>query len=89
MICTMYSYMQGNYSEIDQSHWTPELKKALNFDQEKAREVDNGEMQIKHVSTLHNMQSCIIICICIYAKFDPIYIYLIKTYLLLYIFFFD
>lgn len=33
---------QGNYSEKDHTHWTPELKKALHFDQTKAMQMDNG-----------------------------------------------
>ena len=33
---------QGNYSENDRQNWTPELRKALNFDQMQALQVDNG-----------------------------------------------
>ena len=34
--------MKGNYSEFDRTNWTPELKKALNYDQMQALQVDNG-----------------------------------------------
>ena len=35
---------QGNYSENDRQNWTPELRKALNFDQMQALQVDNGKL---------------------------------------------
>ena len=34
--------VQGNFSENDRAHWTPQLRKALNFDQTQALQVDNG-----------------------------------------------
>lgn len=39
-----WSHMRwkGNYSERDLAHWTPEMKKALNFDPNSAGMVDNG-----------------------------------------------
>lgn len=33
---------RGNYSEKDTMHWTPALKKALNFDPNAAAMIDNG-----------------------------------------------
>ena len=33
---------QGNYSEHDKTNWTPELRRALNFDQMQALQIDNG-----------------------------------------------
>ena len=36
---------QGNYSENDESHWTPELRRALNYDRTQALQVDNGRPQ--------------------------------------------
>ena len=37
--------MQGKYSENDTTNWTPELRRALNYDQTQARQVDNGEVE--------------------------------------------
>lgn len=34
---------KGNFSETDQTHWTPDLQKALNFDPLSAQMVDNGK----------------------------------------------
>ena len=34
--------MKGNYSEYDKTNWTPELKKALKYDQMQALQNDNG-----------------------------------------------
>ena len=33
---------KGNYSELDATHWTPELKSALSYDPKNARNFDNG-----------------------------------------------
>ncbi|XP_064402282.1 calpain-7-like isoform X2 [Halichondria panicea] len=41
---------KGNYSEHDQTHWTPELRRALKFDQTQALEVDNGVFWIDWAS---------------------------------------
>ena len=40
--CAQEILVQGNYSEKDQRNWTPELKKALHFDQTRAMQSDNG-----------------------------------------------
>ena len=47
---------QGNFSEHDTRHWTPELRKALNFDQMQALKTDNGMYNVyahtnKHTHT--------------------------------------
>ena len=36
------SLSQGSYSEKDFTNWTPELKRALSYDQSQAQLVDNG-----------------------------------------------
>ncbi len=33
---------RGNYSELDSTHWTPEMQKALNYDPKNASNFDNG-----------------------------------------------
>ncbi|XP_062509577.1 calpain-7-like [Corticium candelabrum] len=44
---------KGNYSEHDSTNWTPEMRKALNYDQLKAIELDNGVFWINWESLLH------------------------------------
>ncbi|PVD29464.1 hypothetical protein C0Q70_08715 [Pomacea canaliculata] len=41
---------KGNFSETDQTHWTPDLQKALNFDPLSAQMVDNGVFWIDYES---------------------------------------
>jgi calpain-7 len=47
---------KGHFSENDTSSWTPELKKALNYDQAQARQVDNGVfwIDLKSVIRFYN-----------------------------------
>ena len=35
---------QGDYSENDRQNWSPELRKALNYDPMPALQVDNGKL---------------------------------------------
>ena len=35
---------RGNFSENDEDNWTPELRKALNYDPKSAQMVDNGRL---------------------------------------------
>ena len=35
---------KGNYSENDVQHWTPEMKKTLNYDPKSAQNFDNGTL---------------------------------------------
>jgi calpain-7 len=44
---------KGNYSEHDTTNWTPEMRKALNYDQLKAIELDNGVFWINWESLCH------------------------------------
>ncbi|XP_067003093.2 calpain-7 isoform X2 [Anabrus simplex] len=43
---------RGNYSELDCTHWTPELRKLLNFDPNSAAMFDNGVFWIDYESIL-------------------------------------
>ncbi len=62
MMLWMYT-MQGNYSEHDQTHWTPELRRALKFDQTQALEVDNGKIIMMTYNTRLVHSSYIITCV--------------------------
>ncbi|XP_063972972.1 calpain-7-like [Diachasmimorpha longicaudata] len=44
---------RGNYSEHDVKHWTPELKKLLNYDPDSASQYDNGIFWIDYESICH------------------------------------
>ncbi|XP_078490553.1 calpain-7-like [Ciona intestinalis] len=44
---------KGNYSAHDDAHWTPGLRKALNYDNKYAQEFDNGVFWIDWESAMH------------------------------------
>ncbi|XP_022109312.1 calpain-7-like isoform X2 [Acanthaster planci] len=44
---------KGRYSETDETNWTPELQKALNFDPKNAQQFDNGVFWIDLDSLCH------------------------------------
>lgn len=44
---------KGNYSERDKHHWTPDMRKALNFDPTSAQTFDNGVFWIDFDSLCH------------------------------------
>ncbi|KAK8405712.1 hypothetical protein O3P69_001903 [Scylla paramamosain] len=44
---------KGNYSEMDQVHWTPEMCKLLNYDPKSAQTFDNGVFWIDFDSLCH------------------------------------
>lgn len=44
---------RGNYSELDVSHWTEELKATLNYDPAMAEQVDNGIFWIDYRSVMN------------------------------------
>ncbi|KAK0174924.1 hypothetical protein PV327_010631 [Microctonus hyperodae] len=43
----------GNFSEHDQQHWTPQLKRALDYDPDSASQYDNGIFWIDYDSICH------------------------------------
>jgi calpain-7 len=48
---------KGNYSDGDRVHWTPELRRRLNYDQTQAQQVDNGVFWIdwKSLQTFYDV----------------------------------
>ncbi|XP_042232051.1 calpain-7-like isoform X2 [Homarus americanus] len=44
---------KGNYSEMDQEHWTPDMCKLLNYDPKSAQTFDNGVFWIDYDSLCH------------------------------------
>ena len=40
--CLLNLNSQGNFSEHDNTNWTPELRRALNFNQNKSLQIDSG-----------------------------------------------
>lgn len=43
--------LQGKFSEIDSTSWTPELQRALNYDRKSAIQIDNGK-NVEHCMSL-------------------------------------
>ena len=41
---------KGNYSELDSQHWTPAMRKALQYDPQSAKNFDNGVFWIDYDS---------------------------------------
>ena len=59
--------MKGNYSEFDRTNWTPELKKALNYDQMQALQVDNGNNVA--IIIIINIIQYFKLCVCFFFVF--------------------
>jgi len=55
---------RGNWSEIDTRHWTPEFRKALNYNPEDAQNFDNGVFWIDYKSLQHYFDV-------LYKNWDP------------------
>lgn len=43
---------RGNYSELDEAHWTPALRSSLRYDPDSAAQYDNGVFWIDYASIL-------------------------------------
>lgn len=43
--------LQGKFSEMDSTSWTPELQRALNYDRKSAIQIDNGK-NVEHCMSL-------------------------------------
>ena len=39
-----FACLQGKFSELDSTSWTPELQRALNYDRKSALQIDNGKI---------------------------------------------
>ena len=44
MRLTQVVCLQGKFSELDSTSWTPELQRALNYDRKSALQIDNGKI---------------------------------------------
>ena len=43
-LLTQVVCLQGKFSELDSTSWTPDLQRALNYDRKSALQIDNGKI---------------------------------------------
>ena len=55
---------KGRFSEYDVTSWTPEMKKALNYEPKNAQQIDNGVFWIDYDSFCQFFE-------CIYINWNP------------------